>query len=180
MGFRPDCRRYGMDFAFSPVKGKKMQKENSRTGRRGIHRLPPVPASVERRARSLLRGHTRHRRFAAAARHAAAPGIPVRPPQHRQRIRHPLRRDLQPRGALARALQQGAARRVAQGQHTGVDKRPRHGPFGARTPSSTHPPETSTARDTATPRSRRRTVVRHTAPSPKANGRRGPAPRLPV
>lgn len=26
MGFRPDCRRYGMDFAFSPVKGKKMQK----------------------------------------------------------------------------------------------------------------------------------------------------------
>ena len=36
--------------------------------------------------------------------------------------------------------------------------------------SSTHPPETSTARDTATPRSRRRTVVRHTAPSPKANG----------
>ena len=49
---------------------------------------------------------TRFPRFAAVARHAAAPGIPVRPPQHRQRIRHPLRRDLQPRGALARARQQ--------------------------------------------------------------------------
>ena len=167
-------------FCFFPGKREENAKENSRTGRRGIHRLPPVPASVERRARSLLRGHTRHRRFAAAARHAAAPGIPVRPPQHRQRIRHPLRRDLQPRGALARALQQGAARRVAQGQHTGVDKRPRHGPFGART----HPLRIHR-------RHLRHGIPRHLGrgggrlsdtphPRRRQTGRRGPAPRLPV
>ena len=157
-----------------------MQKKNSRTGRRGIHRLPPVSASVERRARSLLRGRTRCRQLAAAARHAAAPGIPVRPPQHRQRFRHPLRRDLQPHGALARALQQGAARRDAQGQHAGIDKRPRHGPFGARP----HPLRIRR-------RHLRHGIPRHLgrssrrlrdAPHPlrRQTGRRGPAPRLPV
>lgn len=79
-----------------PVKRRSHAKKNRRTRRRRVHRDTSLPAAARRRQRGLLCRCPRCRRILPASRRPAPSGLPHRPPQHRPRIRHPLRRDLQP------------------------------------------------------------------------------------
>ena len=63
----------------------------------------------------------------AAGRVTASP-VPVCTPQHHQRLQHPLRRDIQPRVAVARTLQQGAPGGDAPRERAGCHKHARDSP----------------------------------------------------
>ena len=73
---------YGIILAISRSKKNRDGKKNRGTGRRRTHRHAPLPAAARRRQRSILRGHTRCGRLAAAGRRTLARRVPLRAAQH--------------------------------------------------------------------------------------------------
>lgn len=157
-----------------PVKRRSHAKKNRRTRRRRVHRDTSLPAAARRRQRGLLCRCPRCRRILPASRRPAPSGLPRRPPQHRPRIRHPLRRDLQPRLPFTRMLRQGASGRSAAGLHDRDDQHARHGPRRACPRALC-----LVGRDGRHPSRRCRRMRVRTHPHGGETGSRSPAPRLP-